>query len=127
MQIGNTSIGAGKPIVVQSMCTTHTRNAEETASQVAELSKAGAGIVRIAVDNKRDAQALEEIRDRCDANLTVDLQENYRLAAVVAKHVDRYAITPATFITTSGKNRFWRKCSFWQMLPVKTTVRCGSA
>ena len=112
MQIGNTSIGAGKPIVVQSMCTTHTRNAEETASQVAELSKAGAGIVRIAVDNKRDAQALEEIRDRCDANLTVDLQENYRLAAVVAKHVDKIRYNPGHLYHHERKKPILEKVQF---------------
>jgi len=76
------------------MCTTHTRNAKETAEQVKQLSQAGAGIVRIAVDNKRDAQALEQIRDLCDVNLTVDLQENYRLAAKVAKYVDKIRYNP---------------------------------
>ncbi|MYI90260.1 MAG: (E)-4-hydroxy-3-methylbut-2-enyl-diphosphate synthase [Gammaproteobacteria bacterium] len=112
VQIGNTSIGAGKPIVVQSMCTTHTRNAEETATQVTELSKAGAGIVRIAVDNKRDAQALEEIRDKTDANLTVDLQENYRLAAVVAKHVDKIRYNPGHLYHHERKKPILEKVQF---------------
>ncbi len=112
VQIGKTSIGAGKPIVVQSMCTTHTRNAEETASQVTELSKSGAGIVRIAVDNKRDAQALEEIRDKCDANLTVDLQENYRLAAVVAKHVDKIRYNPGHLYHHERKKPILEKVQF---------------
>ncbi|MXW47134.1 MAG: (E)-4-hydroxy-3-methylbut-2-enyl-diphosphate synthase [Gammaproteobacteria bacterium] len=112
VQIGNTSIGAGKPIVVQSMCTTHTRNAEETATQVTELSKAGAGIVRIAVDNKRDAQALEEIRDITDANLTVDLQENYRLAAVVAKHVDKIRYNPGHLYHHERKKPILEKVQF---------------
>ncbi len=94
VSIGRTIIGDGHPVVVQSMCTTHTRNAEETAQQVTQLSNAGAGVVRIAVDNKRDAAALEAIRDNCDANLSVDLQENYRLAAVVAKHVDKIRYNP---------------------------------
>ncbi len=92
--IGNTTIGGDHPIVVQSMCTTHTSNAQDTVRQATQLSEAGAGIVRVAVDNKRDAQALEIIRDQCDANLTVDLQENYRLAAVVAKFVDKIRYNP---------------------------------
>ncbi len=92
--IGNTVIGDGNPIVVQSMCTTHTADAEATARQATKLSKAGAVIVRIAVDNKRDAQALEIIRDLCDANLSVDLQENYRLAAPVARYVDKIRYNP---------------------------------
>ncbi len=92
--IGNTLIGGGNPIVVQSMCTTHTHNVDETVRQANDLHQAGAGIVRVAVDNKKDARALEEIRDRCEANLTVDLQENYRLAAVVAKFVDKIRYNP---------------------------------
>lgn len=94
VHIGSTVIGGGNPLVVQSMCTAHTRDAEATTKQATELSKAGAGIVRIAVDNKRDAQALEQIRDNCDANLSVDLQENYRLAASVAKYVDKIRYNP---------------------------------
>ena len=92
--IGNTVIGGGHPIVVQSMCTTHTRDTELTANQATALSEAGAGVVRIAVDSKSDAQALEKIRDMCDANLAVDLQENYRLVAVVAQHVDKIRYNP---------------------------------
>ena len=94
VNIGTTVIGGGNPLVVQSMCTAHTRDAEATAKQATELSNAGAGIVRVAVDNKKDAQALEKIRDNCDANLSVDLQENYRLAASVAKHVDKIRYNP---------------------------------
>ena len=94
VSIGSTVIGGGNPLIVQSMCTAHTRDAEATAKQATELSKAGAGIVRVAVDSKKDALALEAIRDNCDANLSVDLQENYRLAASVAKYVDKIRYNP---------------------------------
>ena len=50
--------------------------------------------VRIAVDSRRDADALVEIRRRTRANLAVDLQENYRLAEVVAPHVDKIRYNP---------------------------------
>ena len=94
VNIGNTVIGGGNPLVVQSMCTAHTRDSEATAKQATILSEAGAGVVRIAVDSKKDAEALEAIRDNCDANLSVDLQENYRLAASVAKYVDKIRYNP---------------------------------
>ncbi len=93
-QVGNVTIGNGHPIVVQSMCTAHTSDAMATAKQATELSQAGAGVVRIAADNRKDAQALEIIRDNCEANLSVDLQENYRLAGIVAKHVDKIRYNP---------------------------------
>jgi (E)-4-hydroxy-3-methylbut-2-enyl-diphosphate synthase len=94
VNIGNKVIGGGNPLVVQSMCTAHTSDSEATAKQATILSEAGAGVVRIAVDNKKDAAALEAIRDNCDANLSVDLQENYRLAASVAKYVDKIRYNP---------------------------------
>ncbi len=94
ISVGSVTIGGGNPIVVQSMCTAHTANALETAEQAETLSQAGAGVVRVAVDNNRDAQALEIIRDNCNANLAVDLQENYRLAEKVAKHVDKIRYNP---------------------------------
>ncbi len=93
-KVGSVSIGGGHPIVVQSMCTAHTQDAEATAKQATVLSEAGAGVVRVAVDSKKDATALEIIRDKCEANLSVDLQENYRLAADVAAHVDKIRYNP---------------------------------
>ena len=76
------------------MCATHTQDIERTATQANRLAEAGAGVVRIAVDNKKDASALAEIRSRTDANLSVDLQENYRLAAQVAPNVDKIRYNP---------------------------------
>ena len=58
------------------------------------MAAAGAGVVRIAVDTPRDAAALAEIRRRTTANLSVDLQENYRLAADVAPWVDKIRYNP---------------------------------
>lgn len=93
--IGTVHIGAGHPIVVQSMCATKTQDVAATAAQARALAAAGAGIVRIAVDNRKDAQALEAIRaETPDVNLSVDLQENYRMAQWVAPHVDKIRYNP---------------------------------
>ncbi len=94
VRVGNCVIGGGHPITVQSMCTTPTRDPQATAKQIAKLRDAGAQVVRVAVDNRNDAAALEPIRNSCDANLTVDLQENYRMAAIVAPHVDKIRYNP---------------------------------
>lgn len=94
VRVGTVSIGGGTPIVVQSMCATKTTDIEATLAQVEQLSAAGAGLVRIACDNDREAEALAEIHRRTAANLSVDLQENYRLAAVVAPHVSKIRYNP---------------------------------
>jgi (E)-4-hydroxy-3-methylbut-2-enyl-diphosphate synthase len=94
VRIGRISVGADHPIAVQSMTATKTQDVEATVSQVLDLERAGADVVRIAVDSARDADALREIRARTAANLSVDLQENYRLAAIVAPHVDKIRYNP---------------------------------
>ncbi len=76
------------------MCATKTADIEATVAQVEQLAAAGAGVVRIAVDTPRDCEALAEVRRRTSANLSVDLQENYRLAAAVAPLVDKIRYNP---------------------------------
>ncbi|MGD9722672.1 MAG: (E)-4-hydroxy-3-methylbut-2-enyl-diphosphate synthase [Pirellulales bacterium] len=92
--IGSVTLGADQPIAVQSMTATRTQDIAATVAQVNDLAAAGADLVRIAVDNQKDAEALAEIRARTQANLSVDLQENYRLAAAVAPHVDKIRYNP---------------------------------
>jgi len=94
VKIGSITIGAGHPIAAQSMTATHTQDVEATLAQVEDLRQAGAGVVRIAVDSKKDAAALPAIRAGTPANLAIDLQENYRLALEVAPHVDKLRYNP---------------------------------
>jgi len=76
------------------MTATRTQDVDATVQQVDALASAGADIVRIAADGKQDAQSLKEIRQRTSANLSVDLQENYRLAELVAPYVDKIRYNP---------------------------------
>jgi (E)-4-hydroxy-3-methylbut-2-enyl-diphosphate synthase len=94
VRIGAVTIGGGQPIAVQSMTATHTQDIDATVGLVNLLEEAGADVVRIAVDSRKDAEALAEIRRQTKANLSVDLQENYRLAELVAPHVDKVRYNP---------------------------------
>jgi len=94
VRIGSVVIGAHQPIAVQSMTATHTQDIDATVAQVQALAQAGADVVRVAADSTADAEALAEIRRQCSANLSVDLQENYRLAERVAPHVDKIRYNP---------------------------------
>jgi (E)-4-hydroxy-3-methylbut-2-enyl-diphosphate synthase len=94
VRVGTTAIGGGAAVVVQSMCATKTRDIDATVAQCEQLRRAGAGVVRIAVDNDKEVDALREIRRQTTATLAVDLQENYRLAARVGPHVDKIRYNP---------------------------------
>jgi (E)-4-hydroxy-3-methylbut-2-enyl-diphosphate synthase len=94
VRIGTIEIGAGRPIAVQSMTATKTTDVEATVRQINALTDAGADVVRVAVDSKKEAEALAQINDRTHANLAVDLQENYRLAEMVAPFVAKLRYNP---------------------------------
>lgn len=105
--IGSITIGAGHPIAVQSMTATKTQDTAATIAQAEALRAAGAGVVRIAVDSDKDAEALAEIRRGTTANLAVDLQENFRLAEKVAPHVDKIRYNPG-HLYHHQKDRPWQ-------------------
>jgi (E)-4-hydroxy-3-methylbut-2-enyl-diphosphate synthase len=95
IRIGNVRIGGSNPIAVQSMTATRTQDVAATIRQVELLEDAGADVIRIAVDNPKDVAALAEVRKaRPNANLVVDLQENYRLAEKVAPYVQKLRYNP---------------------------------
>jgi (E)-4-hydroxy-3-methylbut-2-enyl-diphosphate synthase len=95
IRIGKIRIGGGNPIAVQSMAATRTQDVAATIRQVELLEAAGADVIRIAVDNPKDVASLAEIRKaRPNANLSIDLQENYRLAEKVAPYVQKLRYNP---------------------------------
>ncbi|MFT5048664.1 MAG: (E)-4-hydroxy-3-methylbut-2-enyl-diphosphate synthase [Chlamydiales bacterium] len=94
IRIRDLTLGGGAPIAVQSMAATRTSDLPATLRQIGILERAGADLIRIAVDSPADVEALAEIRGSTDARLSVDLQENYRLALPVAPHVDKIRYNP---------------------------------
>jgi (E)-4-hydroxy-3-methylbut-2-enyl-diphosphate synthase len=95
IRIGQVQVGGDAPIVVQSMCATRTIDIDATVVQTHQLARAGAGVVRIAIDNEREVESLKEIRRQtAGITLSVDLQENYRIADRVAPYVDKIRYNP---------------------------------
>jgi (E)-4-hydroxy-3-methylbut-2-enyl-diphosphate synthase len=94
IKIRDLELGGRAPIAVQSMAATRTQDVAATLRQVRLLEAAGADLIRIAVDGKKDVEALAVIRGETAARLVVDLQENYRLAEEVAPHVDKLRYNP---------------------------------
>jgi (E)-4-hydroxy-3-methylbut-2-enyl-diphosphate synthase len=132
VRIGSIQIGSGHPIAVQSMTATHTTDIDATVALVRFLEQAGAGVVRIAVDSDKDAAALAEIRRQTTANLSVDLQENYRLAEKVAPHVDKIRYNPG-HLYHHERNKSWQeKVKYLSAIAgehdcaMRVGVNCGS-
>jgi (E)-4-hydroxy-3-methylbut-2-enyl-diphosphate synthase len=132
VRIGSATIGADHPIAVQSMTATHTQDIDATVAQVTDLSAAGADVVRVAVDNSKDAAALAQIRRQTQANLAVDLQENYRLAELVAPHVDKVRYNPGHLYHHEREKPWREKVRYLAEVArdndcaIRVGVNCGS-
>jgi (E)-4-hydroxy-3-methylbut-2-enyl-diphosphate synthase len=114
------------------MCATKTSDVAATVAQINQLANAGAGVVRVAVDTARDCEALAEIRRQTHANLSVDLQENYRLAADVAPWVDKIRYNPGHLYhfererSWQDKVRFLVDVAGMHHCALRVGVNCGS-
>ncbi len=94
VRVGDLIIGGGHRISVQSMCATKTQDIPATLRQIKLLEEHGADIIRIAIDSKRDVEALKEIRKETKARIVIDLQESYRLVEEVAPYVQKIRYNP---------------------------------
>lgn len=66
VRIGPVEVGAGVPVVVQSMTNTDTADVIATVKQVQQLAAAGSELVRITVNNEDAARQVMRIRERLD-------------------------------------------------------------
>ena len=131
--IGSIVVGGGQPIAVQSMCATKTKDLDATTAQVRALVDAGADVVRIAVDAKSDAEAAIEIAKRVpEVNLCIDLQENYKLAEILAPHVAKLRYNPG-HLHHHERDKPWREkvrflveCARAGDCAMRIGVNCGS-
>ncbi len=130
--IGSISIGSQHPIAVQSMTATRTQDIDATVRQIHDLEAAGADVVHVAIDSRRDAEALMEIRRQVSCNLSVDLQENYRLAEVIAPHVNKIRYNPGHLYHHETERPWQDKVRYLMQVArdndcaMRVGVNCGS-
>src|SRR6266568_3949794 len=86
----------------------------------------------VAVDSPKDVEALAEIRRQTTANLVVDLQENYRLAELVAPHVDKVRYNPGHLYHHEQQRPWQEKVRYLANVAIdndcamRVGVNCGS-
>ena len=103
VRVGDVLIGGGNKIAVQSMTNTVTKNADATSEQINALTDAGCDIVRVAVADAADAEALGDIKKRIKVPLVADIHFDYRLAvAAVRNGADKIRINPGNIGSADG-------------------------
>jgi (E)-4-hydroxy-3-methylbut-2-enyl-diphosphate synthase len=103
-RVGPITMGAGHPIVVQSMITEETRNVDACVEQIIDLHQAGCEIVRVTTPTLAEAECLEAIRAKVTEKhgyvpLTADVHhQGSAIAVEAAKHVDEVRVNPGLFV-----------------------------
>lgn len=126
VKVGNTLIGGGNPVVIQSMATVKTEKIDEVVTEINRLATEGCQIVRVAIRDERDAQAIKIIKKRTTVPLVADIHFDYRLALdVIENGIDKVRINPGNI---GGE---WRIRQVLQLakekgIPVRFGINSGS-
>ena len=103
-------IGPGAPIVVQTMCNTHTSDVESSVAQCVKLYEAGAQMIRLTVPSLGQVESIREIRARLRSQginvpLVADVHFSAEIALAVAEVVEKVRINPGNFHKDHDKAR----------------------
>ncbi|MBI2303714.1 MAG: flavodoxin-dependent (E)-4-hydroxy-3-methylbut-2-enyl-diphosphate synthase [Chloroflexi bacterium] len=126
LTIGDVPVGGGRPVVVQSMTNTDTRDALATVKQIHALEEAGCEIVRVAVPDMAAAEALPRIKSQIHIPLVADIHFDYRLAlAALAAGVDGLRLNPGN-IRERDKVAAVVRSARERQVPIRIGVNAGS-
>ena len=130
VKVGDVLIGGGNPIVVQTMCNTHTSDIEASVEQCIRLYKAGAQLIRLTVPSLSQVESLREIKSRLrqagiGTPLVADVHFSSEIAIASAEVVEKVRINPGNF----HKDHNQAKAQFSRLVEVckanGTAIRIG--
>ena len=110
VKAGNVTIGGESPIVVQTMCNTHTSDIEASVAQCVRLYEAGAQLIRLTVPSVGQVESLKAIKTELrargiDTPLVADVHFSSDIAIAAAEVVEKVRINPGNFHKEHDKAR----------------------
>lgn len=102
VKAGNVLIGGDHPIVVQTMCNTHTSDIDASVAQCIRLHDTGAQMIRLTVPSLAQVESLREIKRQLrengiDTPLVADVHFSSEIAIAAAEVVEKVRINPGNF------------------------------
>jgi len=106
VKVGNSVIGGGAPVLVQSMTTTSPKDIEGSVKQIIELAYAGCELVRITVPTVADAEKLKDISEKVrnagvKIPISADIHYQPKAAFEALKWVEKVRVNPGNFAEES--------------------------
>jgi (E)-4-hydroxy-3-methylbut-2-enyl-diphosphate synthase len=124
--VGSLQIGGGADISVQSMTNTLTKDVKATVSQILQLEEAGCEIIRVAVADDEDAEAIKEIKQQIHIPIVADIHFDYRLALKsIENGIDKLRINPGNIGGTDRVKKVVEKAKE-RNIPIRIGVNVGS-
>jgi (E)-4-hydroxy-3-methylbut-2-enyl-diphosphate synthase len=80
VKVGNVLIGGDAPVSVQTMTSGYTYEIDKCVAEINKLHKAGADIVRVAVPERKDTEALKEILKQVKVPIVADVHFHFQRA-----------------------------------------------
>lgn len=126
INVGGICIGGDAPVTVQSMCNTKTWDTDATIGQIERLKAAGCDIVRIAVPDRKSAEAVSVIKEKTDIPLVADIHFDWRLALeCAARGIDKIRINPGNIGSEEKVAEVAKACRS-RNIPIRIGVNAGS-
>ena len=102
VKVKDITIGAGNPIVVQTMCNTHTQDIGPSVEQCIEMVKAGAQMIRLTTQGIKEVESLKVIKQKLveagyNVPLVADVHFSSEVAIAAAAVADKVRINPGNF------------------------------
>jgi len=126
LHVGPVPIGGAHPVSIQSMTTTHTRDAGATLAQIRRLAAAGCDLVRVAVPSLPDADALAELVRSSPVPLIADVHFTTALALkALDAGVAKVRLNPGNIDDPDGLRRVLARAAELGR-PIRFGVNSGS-
>lgn len=124
--VGGVGIGGGAPVAIQSMTNTHTHDVDATVRQIRRLAEGGCDIVRIAVPEKRDTEALPAVLEQSPVPVVADVHFHYeRALEAVEAGAHKIRLNPGNIRDRKKVDRVIAACRD-HGIPIRVGVNEGS-
>ncbi|MEK6642271.1 MAG: flavodoxin-dependent (E)-4-hydroxy-3-methylbut-2-enyl-diphosphate synthase [Planctomycetota bacterium] len=125
VRVGPVLIGGDAPVSIQSMTSTYTYEIDKTVAQIHELARAGADIVRVAVPEQRDTEALRHILPQVSVPIVADVHFHFQRALEsVEAGVHKIRLNPGNIQDRAQVDRVIRACRE-RGIPIRVGVNEG--
>jgi len=125
VRVGPVLIGGDAPVSIQSMTSTYTHDIDATVRQIHELARAGADIVRVAVPEPRDTEALRHILPQVPVPIVADVHFHFQRALEsIEAGVHKIRLNPGNIQDRRQVDRVIRACRE-RGIPIRVGVNEG--